>query len=219
MEKAKTSMDHYHMFILLMLSGGFMGAYSYYLKGGVFANAETANLLILALNAANGDWQRMVSVLVPITTFFIGTFLSELLSDRLKRRWPSLLLVGEMLLLALLSFLPQSTPFTIYHVAIALISSMQYNTFRQARGVQLSTLFCTAHLRGGGSMLYHALKDGDRGALRKSMYHIGMILTFVLGALSCALASRILGTHTLVLGAIPLAIVLFEILKREKSGN
>ena len=51
MEKAKTSMDHYHMFILLMLSGGFMGAYSYYLKGGVFANAETANLLILALNA------------------------------------------------------------------------------------------------------------------------------------------------------------------------
>ena len=185
-------MDHYHMFILLMLSGGFMGAYSYYLKGGVFANAETANLLILALN---------------------------LLSDRLKRRWPSLLLVGEMLLLALLSFLPQSTPFTIYHVAIALISSMQYNTFRQARGVQLSTLFCTAHLRGGGSMLYHALKDGDRGALRKSMYHIGMILTFVLGALSCALASRILGTHTLVLGVIPLAIVLFEILKREKSGN
>ena len=206
MEKAKTSMDHYHMFILLMLSGGFMGAYSYYLKGGVFANAETANLLILALNAANGDWQRMVSVLIPITTFFIGTFLSELLSDRLKRRWPSLLLVGEMLLLALLSFLPQSTPFTIYHVAIALISSMQYNTFRQARGVQLSTLFCT-------------LKDGDRGALRKSMYHIGMILTFVLGALSCALASRILGTHTLVLGVIPLAIVLFEILKREKSGN
>ena len=96
---------------------------------------------------------------------------------------------------------------------------MQYNTFRQARGVQLSTLFCTAHLRGGGSMLYHALKDGDRGALRKSMYHIGMILTFVLGALSCALASRILGTHTLVLGVIPLAIVLFEILKREKSGN
>ena len=196
MEKAKTSMDHYHMFILLMLSGGFMGAYSYYLKGGVFANAETANLLILALNAANGDWQRMVSVLVPITTFFIGTFLSELLSDRLKRRWPSLLLVGEMMLLALLSFLPQSTPFTIYHVAIALISSMQYNTFRQARGVQLSTLFCTAHLRGGGSMLYHALKDGDS-----------------------AVASRILGTHTLVLGVIPLAIVLFEILKREKSGS
>ena len=80
----------------------------------------------------------MVSVLVPITTFFIGTFLSELLSDRLKRRWPSLLLVGEMLLLALLSFLPQSTPFTIYHVAIALISSMQYNTFRQARGMSQS---------------------------------------------------------------------------------
>ena len=59
-------------------------------------------------------------------------------------------------------------------------------------------------------MLYHALKDGDRGALRKSMYHIGMILTFVLGALSCALASRILGTHTLVLGVIPLAIVQYS---------
>lgn len=217
MEKGKTNIDHYHMFILLMLSGGFMGSYSYYLKGGVFANAETANLLILALNAANGNWAKMVAVLIPIATFFVGTFLSEMFSDRLKRRWPSILLFCETLLLALLAFLPADTPYTIYHVAIALISSMQYNTFRQARGVQLSTLFCTAHLRGGGSMLYHAMKDHDGTALRKALYHIGMILTFVLGALLCAFTSDILGTHTLVLAAIPLVFVLIEIRKRDRS--
>ena len=122
MDKKISTTERFHIFILLMLSGGFMGAYSYYLKGGVFANAETANLLLLSLNLANGNWNAAFSVLIPIATFFLGTFFSELLSSRLKHRWPPILISCEILLLAVLSLLPEETPFTLYHVSIALIS-------------------------------------------------------------------------------------------------
>ena len=61
-----------------------MGAYSYFLKGGVFANAETANLLILALNIAEGDLDGAVAVLIPISTFFIGSFFSQMFIEKLS---------------------------------------------------------------------------------------------------------------------------------------
>ena len=201
----------YHTFVLLMLSGVFMGAYSYFLKGGVFANAETANLLLLALHLAEMDWDAVLMTLVPILTFFLGSFVSEFFRSKISRSWPKLLLLFEVLLISLLSFLPESTPFPIFHSSIALISSMQYNTFQKARGVQLSTLFCTAHLRGGASSFFHAYIEKDARSLKRGLYHIGMIFTFVLGAFLCAVLSPYLETRTLIFSAIPLLLALKEI--------
>ncbi len=208
-EKVKT-VERYHAFVLLMLSGGFMGSYSYFLKGGVFANAETANLVIFGLSLAELDFERALSVLIPISTFFFGTVISQAFIEKLKERWHPVLLFFEIILLAVLAFLPEDTPFVFFHVAIALISSMQFNTFRQARGVAMSTLFCTAHLRGCGSQLYSAIANKDMKALKKSGYHAGLIGTFVLGAILSSAVSGILGTHSIALAAIPLIAVLFE---------
>ena len=67
------------------------------------------------------------------------------MKDVLKDLWPLVMLVFGMALILVLAFLPESTPFSVYHVSIALISSMQFNTFTSSHGVALSTLFCTAH--------------------------------------------------------------------------
>ena len=37
------------VYTLLMASAGMMGAYTYVLRGGVFCNAQTANVLVLSL--------------------------------------------------------------------------------------------------------------------------------------------------------------------------
>ena len=215
--KDEVSPSHrYHTFVLLMLSGGFMGAYSYFLKGGVFANAETANLLILALNIAECDVDGAVAVLIPISAFFIGTFFSQMFIEKLGRLWIPILLGSEIVLLLLLSLLPSDTSYTVYHVVIAIISSMQFNSFREARGVAMSTLFCTAHLRGFGSAMYTAFANGDSSAMKRSLYHGGLILTFVTGGILCALSSTILGTHTIALSSLPLLFVLQEVLRKEK---
>ena len=129
-----------------------MGAYSYFLKGGVFANAETANLLILAFNIAELNTEGIISVLYPISAFFIGTFFSQMFIEKLGRRWIPTLLIVEIMALISLSLLPSETPDRVFHVVIAVLSSMQFNTFRKARGVAMSTLFCTAHLRGFGAL-------------------------------------------------------------------
>ena len=208
--------QRYHTFVLLMLSGGFMGAYSYFLKGGVFANAETANLLILAFNIAELNTEGIISVLYPISAFFIGTFFSQMFIEKLGRRWIPTLLIVEIMALISLSLLPSETPDRVFHVVIAVLSSMQFNTFRKARGVAMSTLFCTAHLRGFGASLYFAIADRKGEELKKSLYHGGLIMTFLAGGISCSLISKSLGGYTIALSSLPLLFVLQEVLRKER---
>ncbi len=208
--------QRYHTFVLLMLSGGFMGAYSYFLKGGVFANAETANLLILAFNIAELNTEGIISVLYPISAFFIGTFFSQMFIEKLGRRWIPTLLIVEIMALISLSLLPSETPDRVFHVVIAVLSSMQFNTFRKARGVAMSTLFCTAHLRGFGASLYSAIADRKGEELKKSLYHGGLIMTFLAGGISCSLISKSLGGYTIALSSLPLLFVLQEVLRKER---
>ena len=62
---------------LLALTGGFLDAYTYISRGGVFANAQTGNIVLLGLNMASGQWSRVLYYLVPIIAFVLGIFLAE----------------------------------------------------------------------------------------------------------------------------------------------
>ena len=42
--------DSVEVAVFLAFSGGVMDAYSYLVRGGVFANAQTGNLLLLGIN-------------------------------------------------------------------------------------------------------------------------------------------------------------------------
>ena len=42
--------------IMLALSGGFLDTYTYTLRGGVFANAQTGNLVLMAVKLADFDF-------------------------------------------------------------------------------------------------------------------------------------------------------------------
>lgn len=54
---------------LLALSGGLLDAYTYLCRGGVFANAQTGNMVLLAIRAAEGKWQEAGRYLIPILAF------------------------------------------------------------------------------------------------------------------------------------------------------
>ena len=50
--------EKYYIFELLIFAGGMMGAYTYNLRGGVFCNAQTANVVLMALAFGHGQWQK-----------------------------------------------------------------------------------------------------------------------------------------------------------------
>lgn len=52
--------------LCLCFIGGFLDAYTYVSRGGVFANAQTGNIILLILGLAAGEGGAALRYLVPI---------------------------------------------------------------------------------------------------------------------------------------------------------
>ena len=205
-------------FVLLIFVGGYLGAFTYTIRGGVFCNAQTANFVLSAIALGSGDFYEFIYYFIPMSAYFLGAFISESVPSYVKLhfhvRWDTLLIFIEMLTVVFLGLLPESAPYRITHVTVNLIASMQYNTFRQARHIPMATTFCTNHIRQVGVALYGTL-TGSAPARERLLAHGGMLLAFVLGgALSTACCGPLLG-RTIWLAEIPLGIVLLELLRAD----
>ena len=203
-------------FAILMCVGGYFGAFTYTIRGGVFCNAQTANFVLFAMALGDAHWKKALYYLIPMSAYFLGALLSETArtSERWKLpvRWETVLVAVEMAAVVLLGLLPESAPYQISQVAINFICSMQYNTFRVAQGVPMATTFCTNHLRQTGIACCMALRTRERQYIRRSLCHLGMLAVFVLGGVVSTVLSRRIQGRAIWAALVPLAFVLADLL-------
>jgi uncharacterized membrane protein YoaK (UPF0700 family) len=105
----------------------------------------------------------------------------------------------------------------IVQVSINFIASMQYNTFRQAEGIPMSTTFITNHVRQMGVQAVTSLHRHDRAAGGRALRHLLMIFMFFQGALILAPLCASLQEKAIWVAALPL-LVCFAILARADLG-
>ncbi len=199
------------VFLLLMAVSGMMGAYTFTLRGGAFCNAQTANIVIMSIAFGQGRWKDGLYFLIPITAYFLGSFISEILPSPVKRlgflRWDTYLIGIEMLTLFGIGFLPLTVPHQIVQVLVNFIASMQYNTFRQAEGIPMATTFCTNHVRQLGIAVAKAFHKKDKAALERGCTHLKMLISFFLGGVVLSFAGKFLLEKAIWLALIPLGII------------
>ncbi len=173
------------VFLLLMMSAGMMGAYTYNLRGGMFCNAQTANVVLMAMAFGKGQWKEAAYFLIPISAYICGAFVSEILPSPVKKmglfRWDTYLIGFEILVLFFVGFIPLSINDRVVQVIINFICSMQYNTFRQAEGIPMATTFCTNHIRQIGTSIAKYIRHGEKGALKRGFSHFLMVIFFFVG--------------------------------------
>ena len=121
---------------LLALSGGLLDAYTYLCRGGVFANAQTGNMVLLAIRAAEGKWQEAGRYLIPILAFAAGVMVAETVK-RLHRsagafHWRHTVLGLEIVLLAAAACAPLGTWDSVVNVAVSFVCALQVEAFRMA---------------------------------------------------------------------------------------
>ena len=201
------------VYTLLIFAAGMMGAYTFILRGGVFCNAQTANIALMAIEFGQGRWRSGLYFLIPISAYFLGAFLSELLllsPDRKlgRLRWDTCLICIESAVLFGIGFLPLSAPDQIVQVLINFIASMQYNTFRRTDGITMATTFCTNHIRQLGISAAKCVKGGDADARHRGLVHVRMLVSFLLGGVVLSFGSIFLAERCIWLALIPLALVL-----------
>ena len=74
----------------VILSGGLQDAYTYFERGGVFANAQTGNVIFCSVALFHGEYAAFFRYLLPIAAFFAGVLTAEWL----RRRWKACMCGG-----------------------------------------------------------------------------------------------------------------------------
>ena len=197
--------------ILLCLAGGFLDAYTYVTRGGVFANAQTANLILMTLGLATGKGAQALKYLVPILFFFCGVTLSELALHAGKKRRSDFrahapVLAGEAAALVLIGALPAAADDTLVNALASFAAALQFDNFRKLEGNPFATAFCTGNLRSATEHLFHAAAEKSRAALKVSGKYFACILAFLAGVVAGYFASRTLGGSAAFLDAGLLAL-------------
>ena len=207
------------VYFTLTAVAGFWGAYTYLLRGSVFCNAQTGNVVLMAMALGSAKWGEALYYLIPLSAYILGAFVSELAPNPIKHhlpvRWDTLLIGIEILAVFFLGLLPESAPVQIAQVGINFIASMQYNTFRQAEGIPVATTFATNHIRQIGVGLAKEVRHrrtGDKSHRPRLARHAEMLFFFAAGAVAGTVFCHLLMGRAIWITALPMAVILATLL-------
>lgn len=195
--------------LLLAVVGGFLEAYTFLSRGGVFANCETGNLVLLGLYLAQGQVSRAMTYLPPILAFFCGVLLTNSIRRRAaphpRLHWRQVTVLFEAACLAAVAFIPYGRWEDIAVTAlVSFACSIQVQSFRKVRGSAYTTTMCTGNLRSAADNLYAGLALHDAPALLRAGRYLSVVLVFVLGAVAGAFLTHALAEKAVLLCALPL---------------
>ncbi len=215
--KVRTRPEHPATGAALAVVGGFLDAYTYVAHHGVFANAQTGNVVFVAIDVSHGRWAEAGRYLPIIGAFMLGLVAAEWLAAHRGLRGfqdPTRIVLGlEIAIMLAVAALPGTAPSAWTTVAVAFAAALQVTTFRLVRETSYSTTMTTGNLRTLVTAAYEWL-SGYNPAQRVVAARLTLIvLAFAGGAAIGALVSSpgVLGTRATVLAALVLAGVLVAI--------
>lgn len=225
---AGQALDRYALSAPLALAGGFLEAYTFVTRGGVFANAQTGNIARLGISLANRDLFAALRYFLPVCVFVLGVTLSMQLKRRFERRgspglrWRQAALLVETALLILAGLFPAGPAYDIPVTAIvALVCAIQAESFRTFHGHPFASTMCTGNLRSATENLNHYFSDRERRHLTTALAYYGVDGIFVLGVAVGVPVTKHLGCAAVwfCAGALALmALVLMLQTKKQASG-
>ncbi|MEH7098078.1 YoaK family protein [Neobacillus vireti] len=198
--------------VLLALVGGFLDAYTFISRDGVFANAQTGNMVLLAVKAANRDWMGMLLYIPPVIAFILGVLISEIFKTPRVRHlvfsYRRSILILECLVLIFVGFLPSSVPNMVVTVSIAFVSSLQISTFNKLDRWAYNSTMTTGNLRTATQAAYLAIKEHNQEAKKQFQEFFFIISSFIFGALTGTFSTTYIGNRAIWIASCILIVAL-----------
>ena len=209
-EKKKRQMSEaFVTSIFLALSGGLQDAYTYCIRDGVFANAQTGNVVLMSQYLMQGNFSMAGHYAVPLLSFAFGVFVAEKLQARFKYasklHWRQGLLVLEIVLLVFVGFLPETLNVTASSI-VSFVCAMQGQAFRKVNGYSYASTMCIGNMRSGVAALSAFHRDRKKEQLREARHYFGVIGFFAAGAAIGSMLVPIAGIATIFVSAVFLSV-------------
>lgn len=203
--------------ILLAIVGGFLDAYTFVGRGGVFANAQTGNVVLMGIEAATGKWDQAVLHAFPILAFIIGVVVAEMIKKPSLRLFipdfERAVLILETAVLFVIGLIPYDIPDIFVTVAVSFVASVQVCSFRKLVDSTYNTTMITGNLRSATQEAYIALTSRDYKSAWRAIRYSTINLSFVSGAILGGLLTLFIGAKAVWVAVLVLifSIALFSV--------
>lgn len=214
---------------ILSVVGGYFDAYTYIARGGVFANAQTGNIVLLGVKLMEGDFLKALTYFIPIFAFVLGIFVSEYIrkvGNSKHLHWRQIIILIELLIVIGVSLLPNGekgfkTYDMIVNILISFVCSLQVQSFRKIHGIVCATTMCTGNMRSAAECLVHYTDSKDKKALSNALKYLAINFFFVIGAVISAFLTHLFGEVSVIFCGIGLltVLVLMFIQPFEQNGK
>ena len=204
--------------MFLSASGGLQDAYTYFQRGGVFANAQTGNIVLLSEALFRGDFLRALHYLIPLAAFALGVAAAELIRARCREQrrfhWRQAVLAAEIVLLSAVALFPAALDLAA-NALVSFSCAMQVQAFRKVDGFPFASTMCIGNLRSGVDALCAYGRTGDEQTRRKARRYFSVIFLFALGAGLGGVLVPLLGGRTILLSCALLTVSLLLMFREE----
>lgn len=199
---------------LLSAVGGFLDSFVWILHGNVFANAQTGNIVLMGVSAAQGNWPQALRQLAPAVAFFFGVFAAQWLRNQRPSQGlfsaAMLSLYIEVAILIVVGLLPSWFPNPPIIIIIAFVTALQSSSFDHVEKWSYNSVVTTGNLRSTIKSFYSGVFPlHDANALRETQVFATVCASFALGAfVGAALTMR----FEAIALAFPITLLLLTLL-------
>lgn len=205
--------------ILLAIVGGFLDAYTFVGRGGVFANAQTGNIVLLGACAAKGQFKEAILHIPPILACIAGVITVESIkkysSKLFLTDWKQIVLIIEILTIIIVGIIPKNISNIIVTIIISFVASIQVSSFRTLVDSPYATTMSTGNLRSASQAAFIAITEKDTNAAIKAIRYFIIIFSFIFGAFAGGMLTLRFAEKAIWCAAIVLVLA-FIILRIEE---
>ena len=212
---------------ILSVIGGYFDAYTYIARGGVFANAQTGNIVLLGVKLMQGDLLKALTYFIPIFAFVLGVFVAEYIKkfgNSKHLHWRQLIILIEIIIVTAAAFMPNgekgfNTFDMIVNISISFVCALQVQTFRKIHGIMCATTMCTGNMRSFADNLVHYTDTKDKQSLKNAMKYFLINLFFIIGAIISAFLTNIFGEFSVIFCILGLSAVFILMFKKPSENT
>jgi len=130
----------------------------------VFTNAQTGNIILIGVNAANGDWAQTLRHVSPLLAFFPGVYAAQWLRQRSGPegavRAAATALCIEIVTLIAIALLSRRIPELVITFAFSFVAALQSSCFANVGLWSYTSVVTTGNLRTLGKAMFHGVYPG-----------------------------------------------------------
>jgi hypothetical protein len=210
--------------LLLTAVGGFFDAYTFVNCDGIFANAQTGNLIFVGIDLIEGNFSEVIHYSIPILSFVIGVLVSKFIETKYKElsifKHIYMLLLTQIVALIIISIKHKYFGVDIRPIVISFICAIQFDGFRKVNNLVFASVFCTGNLRSMSEHLYKYFVLKKKESKIPFLIYLSVITVFLSGVILGAAMSKYLLNKAIIVPVFIIFInLIFVIVINNKFGK